>query len=156
VGCINRCLIWRSNPALGWIVWGKPWKHPATRCSDRNSIPVHHHVGQEPNHLSWQSLYFRSKYSKVLWSPSHILGWGTQTVLQETATAKWARIITVCVLLNLNNESGTLKGKIISFVVFITTNQCTIIYHKISLYIIDTPTCFGISRSSSGNITFVP
>jgi len=47
------------------------------------------------------------------------------------------------------------------FIVFITTNQCTIIYHNniiitVSLHIKYTPTCFDINMSVSGSFTFVP
>jgi len=47
------------------------------------------------------------------------------------------------------------------FIVFITTNKCTInitaVYTTtVSLYIIYTPTCFDISVSSWGSFTFVP
>jgi len=42
-----------------------------------------------------------------------------------------------------------------SFVVFITTKECTTNITIVSLYIIYTPTCFDISMSSSGSVTFV-
>jgi len=42
------------------------------------------------------------------------------------------------------------------FIIFITTNKHTINIPKMSLYIINTPTCFDISISSSGSPTFEP